>query len=265
MFGSENSYGLGGYYKTPIEEVLPLVSRFEKEKEKPSLAMVLVIDKSGSMSGEPIVMARQAALATSELLSGRDQIAVLGFDSSPQLICELTPAANQGVISNAIESLDASGGTDLQPAIVQAREILEGANAKIKHIIAMTDGQTAPANLVEMSQEMGDQGITISTVALGSGAAGQLLSEMADAGRGRYYEAAEAQEVPQIFTRETMQASRSAIKEDLYASAPVTEHPMMTGYESTEFPFVLGYVMTKAKPTAPVSYTHLTLPTTPYV
>ena len=252
MFGSENSYGLGGYYKTPIEEVLPLVSRFEKEKEKPSLAMVLVIDKSGSMSGEPIVMARQAALATSELLSGRDQIAVLGFDSNPQLICPLTNANNQGKIATAIESLDASGGTNLQPAMVQAREILESSNAKIKHVIAMTDGQTNPSNLVELSQEMADQGITISTVALGSGAAGQLPSEMAISGKGRYYEAAEAQEVPQIFTRETMQASRSAIKEDLYACAAVTEHPMISGYESVEFPFVLGYVMTKAKPTAQV-------------
>jgi hypothetical protein len=58
MLGSENSFGLGGYYKTPVEEVLPLISRFEKEKEKPSLAMVLVIDKSGSMSGAPIELAR---------------------------------------------------------------------------------------------------------------------------------------------------------------------------------------------------------------
>ena len=136
--------------------------------------------------------------------------------------------------------------------MVQAREILDGASAKIKHVIAMTDGQTSPSNLVELSQEMADAGITVSTVALGSGAAGALLSEMAEAGRGRYYEAAEAQEVPQIFTRETMQASRSAIKEDLYASAPVTDHPMMAGYESVEFPFVLGYVMTRAKPTAQV-------------
>ena len=116
----------------------------------------------------------------------------------------------------------------------------------------MTDGQTDASNLVELSQEMGDIGITVSTVALGSGAAGELLSEMAMAGKGRYYEAADAQEVPQIFTRETMQASRSAIKEDLYACAAVTDHPMITGYESIEFPFVLGYVMTKAKPTAQV-------------
>jgi len=88
--GSENSFGLGGYYKTPVEDVLPLVSRFEKEKEKPSLAMVLVIDKSGSMQGMPIQLARQAAKAAVELLGARDSIAIVGFDGQPQVICEMT-------------------------------------------------------------------------------------------------------------------------------------------------------------------------------
>jgi hypothetical protein len=191
MLGSENSYGLGGYYRTPVEDVLPLVSRFEKEKEKPSLAMVLVIDKSGSMSGEPIVMARQAARATAELLGGRDQIAVLGFDSNPQLICDLTGASAQAQIAGAIDSLQAGGGTNLQPAMVQAREILDGASAKIKHVIAMTDGQTSPANLVQLSQEMGDAGMTISTVALGGGAAGGH-----GAGQGRAAETAAGRHRP---------------------------------------------------------------------
>ena len=71
MLGGDQSFGLGGYYKTVLEEILPVRSDFEKEKEKPSLAMVLVIDKSGSMGGEKIEMAkdgrpqrRRAARAT---------------------------------------------------------------------------------------------------------------------------------------------------------------------------------------------------------
>ena len=166
MTGSENSFGLGGYFKTPVEEVLPLVSRFEKEKQKPSLAMVLVIDKSGSMSGNPIVLARQAARAAAELLSPQDQIAVIGFDSNPQLFLDLTPAGNQGTIAAAIDSIQASGGTDLAPAVAQAKDILSGASAKIKHVIAMTDGQTSQSNLLELCQEMADAGMTVSTVAL---------------------------------------------------------------------------------------------------
>jgi Ca-activated chloride channel homolog len=252
MLGSENSFGLGGYYRTPVEEVLPLVSRFEKDKEKPSLAMVLVIDKSGSMSGTPMELARQAARASAELLGGQDQIAVIGFDDQPQLVCDLTPAANRAAVAGAIDSLQAGGGTDLQPAMVQARDILRGASARLKHVIAMTDGQTSPSNLVELSREMADSGMTVSTVAMGQSAAGALLEQMADAGRGRYYQTDAPENVPQIFTRETMQASRSAIKEDLYGAATVTEHPLLAGFERAEFPPVLGYVMAKPKPTAQV-------------
>jgi Ca-activated chloride channel family protein len=250
MTGSENSFGLGGYFKTPVEDVLPLVSRFEKEKQKPSLAMVLVIDKSGSMSGNPIVLARQAARAAAELLSPQDQIAVIGFDSNPQLFLDLTPAGNQGAIAAAIDSIQASGGTDLAPAVAQAKDILAGASAKIKHVIAMTDGQTSQSNLLELCQEMADSGMTVSTVAMGQGASRELLAAMADAGKGRYYETDSPENVPQIFTKETMQASKSAIKEDLYAVAPIAEHPMILGYEAAEFPMILGYVMTRVKPTA---------------
>jgi Ca-activated chloride channel family protein len=250
MTGSENSFGLGGYFKTPVEDVLPLVSRFEKEKQKPSLAMILVIDKSGSMSGNPIVLARQAARAAAELLSPQDQIAVIGFDSNPQLVLDLTSASQQGQIATAIDSIAAGGGTNLAPAMMQANEILRGAHAKIKHVIAMTDGQTSAANLLDICQEMADSGMTVSTVAMGRGASRELLASMAEAGRGRYYETDSPENVPQIFTKETMQASRSAIKEDLYAVVPVAEHAMLTGFESSEMPMVLGYVMTRMKPTA---------------
>jgi Ca-activated chloride channel family protein len=252
MMGSENSFGLGGYYRTPVEDVLPLVSRFEKDKEKPSLAMVLVIDKSGSMQGTPMELARQAARAAAELLGGQDQIAVIGFDHQAQLVCDLTPAGNRAAVAGAIDSLQAGGGTDLQPAMVQARDILRGATARLKHVIAMTDGQTNPSNLVEIAREMADAGMTVSTVAMGQGAAGGLLEQMADVGKGRYYQTDSPENVPQIFTRETMQASRSAIKEDLYGAATVTEHPLLAGFERADFPPVLGYVMAKPKPTAQV-------------
>jgi Ca-activated chloride channel family protein len=252
MMGSENSFGLGGYYRTAVEDVLPLISRFEKDKEKPSLAMVLVVDKSGPMSGTPMELARQAARSAAELLGGQDQIAVIGFDDQAQLVCDLTPAANRAAISASIDSLQAGGGTNLQPAMVQARDILRGASARLKHVIAMTDGQTDPSNLVELAREMADSGMTVSTVAMGQGAAGGLLAEMANAGGGRYYQTDAPENVPQIFTRETMQASRSAIKEDLYGAATVTEHPLLAGFERADFPPVLGYVMAKPKPTAQV-------------
>ncbi|MEM7810043.1 MAG: VWA domain-containing protein [Planctomycetota bacterium] len=249
MLGSENSFGLGGYYKTPVEEVLPLVSRFEKEKEKPSLAMVLVIDKSGSMQGLPIALARQAAKAAVELLSGRDMIGVIGFDGSPRLICDLTSASDGETVKASIDSLEAGGGTYVFPAMVMARDMLETAPAKVRHMIVLSDGHTQPADHQSLAQEAADAGITVSTVALG-GADKQLLASIAELGRGRYYETADPNNVPQIFTKETMQASKSAIKEDLYAAVRTGDHPVLTGFPEDDLPFSLGYVMTEVKPTA---------------
>jgi Ca-activated chloride channel family protein len=249
MLGSENSFGLGGYYKTPVEEVLPLISRYEKEKEKPSLAMVLVIDKSGSMEGQPIQLARQAAKAAVELLSPRDSIAVVGFDHQSQLICEMTSAGDVESVQAAIDSLQAGGGTYMYPAMVEAKEMLEATPAKIRHMICLGDGQTQPADHEALAEEMADEGITVSTVALGA-ADTQLLASIAEIGRGRFYQTDDANNVPQIFTKETMQATKSAIKEDLYGSVKTSDHRSLSGYEDSELPFTLGYVMTEAKPTA---------------
>lgn len=249
MLGSENSFGLGGYFKTPVEEVLPLVSRFEKEKEKPSLAMVLVIDKSGSMQGLPIALARQAAKAAVELLSARDLVGVIGFDGAPQVICELTSASDADAIQASIDTLEAGGGTYVYPAMVEARDRLEVAPSRVRHMIVLSDGHTQPADHQSLAQEAADAGITVSTVALG-GADKALLSSIAEVGGGRYYETDDPANVPQIFTKETMQASKSAIKEDIYAAVQTGDHPVMSGFNEDELPFSLGYVMTEVKPTA---------------
>ena len=247
MLGSENSFGLGGYYKTPVEEVLPLVSRFEKEKEKPSLAMVLVIDKSGSMSGLPIQMARQAAKASVEMLGPQDLVAVVAFDSEAYLISDMRRASGKDGIQAAIDTIEEGGGTDMYPAMQQAKQLLDACSAKVKHIICLTDGQTEDRGFAELTQALADSGVTVSTVALGDGAAGELLQSIAEIGKGRYYSAQDPATVPQIFTRETMQASKSAIKEDVYAPVMTSEHPMLAGY-ADNLPSSLGYVMTEAKP-----------------
>ena len=249
MLGSENSFGLGGYHKTPVEEVLPLVSRFEKEKEKPSLAMVLVIDKSGSMQGLPMALARQAAKSAVELLSARDQIGVIGFDGQPFVVSEIQSAALKDAIFANIDSLQAGGGTNMYPAMVVGKEMLEDATAKIKHMICLSDGHTQPADHESLVQAMTDSGITISTVALGE-ADRHLMATIAEIGRGRYYETQDPANVPQIFTKETMQASKSAIKEDLFGTVQSGDHPALAGFVDADLPFTLGYVMTQQKPTA---------------
>lgn len=92
--------------------------------------------------------------------------------------------------------------------------------------------------------------MTVSSVALGDGAAKDLMQLIAQEDGGRHYETNDPANMPQIFTKETMQASRSAIKEDIFGAVVTGDHPILSGYEKSDLPFVLGYVMTQPKPTA---------------
>ena len=252
MTGSENSFGLGGYYKTPIEEVLPVNSRYEKEKEHPSLAIVLVIDKSGSMSGEPIELARQAAKSSVELLSAKDQVGVIAFDGGAKVVAELTSAVNKNSVISQIDTIGAGGGTNMYPAMAEGRDMLAAATAKIKHMIVLSDGQSSGGDFEGISAELSGLGVTVSTVSLGSGAAVNLMAKIAEIGRGRAYVTNDASEMPRIFTKETVEASRSAIKEEPFLPVKVSAANLLTGINLDNAPYLLGYVMTKPKPSVEV-------------
>ena len=253
MLGSDNSYGLGGYFKTPIEEVLPLTSRYEKEKEQPSVAMVLVIDKSGSMSGAPIDLARQAAKATVELLGRQDQIGVVGFDGQAYVVSEMRSVMESEYIKSSIDSLASGGGTNMYPAMSTAFQMLDLASAKIKHVIILTDGRSQQADFQGLASQMANAGITLSTVALGD-ADRQLLSSIAEIGHGRYYETTDPSNIPHIFTKETVETSRTAVKEDIFTIVQTGDHPMLNGIDEAELPVLLGYVMTRVKPATQLLY-----------
>ena len=165
------------------------------------------------------------------------------------MISEMRTGLEQDAIGAAIDSLAAGGGTNMFPGMLVGKEMLENTSAKIKHMICLSDGHTQQADHAGLTQQMVDSGITVSTVALGN-ADRNLLASIAEIGRGRYYETNDPANVPQIFTKETMQASKSAIKEDLFGSVQTGDHPSLAGFEQADLPFTLGYVMTKQKPTS---------------
>jgi len=252
MLGGDQSFGLGGYYKTTIEEILPVRSDFEKEKEKPSLAMMLVIDKSGSMGGEKIEMAKEAARAAVELLSPSDKVGVLAFEGENFWVSEMHPCSDKGFVLDRIAQLEAGGGTVMAPAMEEAHETLRGTVAKLKHVIILTDGISSPGDFEGIAQAMAADRITVSTVAMGADADQALLEDIARIGNGRYYMADDPAQVPQIFAKETVTASKSAINEQPFAPTIVRPTQVLNDIRLDEAPFLLGYVITRPKPTAEV-------------
>ncbi len=250
MLGGDQAFGLGGYFRTPVEDVLPVRCDFQKEEENPSLGLCLIIDRSGSMEGEKIETAKAAAKASSDLLGPKDYVSVIAFDNESHNVVPLQPAGNASAVAAEIASITAGGGTNIAPAMEEGLRQLSGSAAKLKHVILLTDGVSQEGPFYELATQMAQNNITVSTVAVGSDADTQLLSQIAQWGNGRYYETNDPSTVPQIFTKETMTASKSAIQEFPFLAKPIRAVDFLEGVPWENAPFLLGYVRTKAKPTS---------------
>lgn len=250
MVGGDQAFGLGGYYKTTIEEILPVRSDFEKEKEKPSIAMVLVIDKSGSMGGQKMEMAKDAAKAAVELMGPKDKVGVLVFDGDFAWLADMQSASNKAQICDKISGVEAGGGTTMGPPMEAAYEALQNTPAKLKHVIMLTDGVSEPADFEGIAQNMAQAKQTCSTVAVGDDCDFKTLQEIARLGNGRYYHAEDPANIPQIFAKETVTASKSAINEQPFVPIVTRPSQVIADIRFDDAPFLLGYVTTRPKPTS---------------
>ena len=249
--GGENSFGAGGYARTPLDDLLPVRSTFEKEKEKPSLAIALVIDRSGSMDGDKIELTKDAAKGVVELLAPQDYIEVIAFDDAPREIAPLQNALSPSAINESIGAIAAEGSTNIYPALAKATDDLLRANAKFKHVILLTDGQSVPGDYEKALRKAANGNITVSTVGIGGDADKFLLEKLASEGSGRFYYCEDASSVPQIFARETKLADRSNFNETPFlALEEPAASTMLDGISMEYAPPLLGNIVVRAKPTS---------------
>jgi len=252
MIGGMNSFGVGGYYRTPIEEILPVKLRAPDQEESQSSALALVIDRSGSMSGQKIEICKSAAIATTELLSNKDFIGVFAFDSQVHEIVPMTRVTSTSSIANQIALLGSGGGTNIYPAMEMAREELGAVKARIRHMIVLTDGQTSGQGYQALAAQCQAEGITISTVAVGAGAQIGLLQTIAAAGGGQSYVTMDPTAIVRICTQDTMVHTGRMIREEAFEPRLVESHPMLRDWEDGLAPPLLGYVKTNRKATSQI-------------
>lgn len=254
MAGGEKSFGPGGYTGSLLErEVLPVTLEAERSNDIPGLALVLVLDKSGSMSGTKMELAKDAAKATVSVLQPDDLLGVIAFDARFDTTVSLERAANFYRIQSKLSRLTAGGGTSIFPALDAAFEQLVEVEAQLKHVILLTDGQASSDGILDLARRMMAAKITVTTVAVGDDADSGLLANVATIAGGRFYRTRDPRNIPKIFMKETVELGKQTIVEDRFQprlSPRFARLQMFRGLGG--LPPLDGYVSTKAKPRAEV-------------
>lgn len=274
MLGGDNSFGVGGYFRTPIEQMLPLRTEHDDRQDTPSVALYVILDRSGSMTAAvagqtKIALANQGAALALEVLQPRDLFGLSAVDTQVDAVVPLGHPDAKPALEQRILSITAGGGgIYIYTSLVDAFRVMREANARIKHVILfsdaadaeekaageMADGAPGAGNSADLVSAMLAEKITTSVVGLGTNKDkdAAFLRLLAERGNGRFYLTNDALTLPQIFSTETMKVAQSSLVEEPFNAAPRVPSPLTAGIDWALAPPLLGYNATKIKPTAEV-------------
>ena len=268
MIGGDRAYGVGGYTGTAVEAALPVDMEVKDKTRRPDIALVFVIDKSGSMAachcdnpngGMPGGMnqsgpvktniAKEAVIQASALLQPDDKLGVVAFDQAAHWALDINNVPSLDEVQQAVAPITPDGPTNVRGGLQAAKSALEKTDAKVKHVILLTDGWSNGSDNSDIADELRAEGITLSTVAAGSGSA-PYLEELAERGGGRYYPAALMEDVPQIFVEETIKTVGSYIIEEPFVPTLAGDSAILRGLTDVGWPSLYGYNGTQIKSSA---------------
>ncbi|MEQ8790598.1 MAG: VWA domain-containing protein [Pirellulaceae bacterium] len=239
VVGGNATFGVESLAGTPLETLLPLKSSPREAERKPTLALVLVIDKSKSMlEDNRLELAKAAARQTVDVLEPNDKVGVIAFGTDNAWVSEIIPSGDKRQLNQRIGTLTAEGQTDMYPALEKAYLALEQADADRRHAIVLTDGVSTPGDFGEVARRMADGGITVSTVSISPGAEQQILKDIARIAGGEHYHCDQPADIADILVRDTRRVEADALE-----FRPIV-HQSLADLDVTGAPPLLGFAPT---------------------
>ncbi len=261
MTGGRASFGIGGYRRSPVEEVLPVSLEIRQEQRKFGIAMAIALDRSGSMAVSvaggrtKMDLANQGACAAIELLSPIDSVSVLAVDSSPHVVVPATDVVDRAAIVRRVLRIEsAGGGIFVGAALHRAADQLASAVQGSRHIVLFADAADAeePGDYATFVPRLAEAGVTVSVIGLGSetDSDARLLREIARLGNGRCVFSSDPADLPRVFAEETIQVARSSVVEAPTAVESRAGLLSIGDLLATRVPDVGGYSIAYLKPDA---------------
>ena len=268
LTGGRRSFGTGGYFKSPLDDILPVSMEMREEQRKTRVAIAIALDRSGSMTA-PVAGGKTkmdlANLGTAEcvrLLSPSDRVAIIAVDSQPHVIQALTPVDDKEAIANrALKIESMGGGIFVYEALVAAgKELMKAGDFQTRHIILFSDAADSeePGAYKTLLGKFNSAGITVSVIGLGTKADvdAKLLEDIAKLGNGNIMFTTDPKELPRLFTQDTMSIARSTFvtKDETQPSGIpgqlLPDSRLMGELGTGAFPNADGYNLSYLKPEA---------------
>ena len=261
LTGGTASFGVGGYFKSVLDPHLPVSMEIKNEHRKLSLAMVVVLDRSGSMAmaaGDgrtKMDLANLGTCAAIETLGPFDEVGVIAVDSSPHVITPLTSGGQKEEVCDEVRRIQSmGGGIFTYTALVTAARMVQESDKGTRHIVLFADAADAeePGEYQRLLGTLTPLGITVSVIGLGSesDSDGAFLKDVAARGGGRLHFTSSAEELPRLFAQEAITVARSSFVTEPTAARALADMMLLGELPASTFPTVDGYNLTYLRPGA---------------
>ncbi|HEX4750365.1 MAG TPA: VWA domain-containing protein [Bryobacteraceae bacterium] len=231
-----------------LDAALP--AKLAPPKTPQGTSVALIIDKSSSMEGRKIELARLSAIGVVDHLRPIDNIGVLIFDNSFQWAVPMRRAEDKALIKRLISGITPDGGTQIAPALAEAYKRVLTSRAMYKHIVLLTDGISEEGDSIDLAKEALGHQITISTVGLGQDVNRSYLEKVSTTAGGKSYFLNEPSGLEQILLKDVQEYSgQTAVEKSLNA---IVDHEaeVLHDVAMDTAPPLKGYARYVAKPDA---------------